>query len=341
MAFHNLKLARFVFGHPPSGTPDFDTEALHSDPALRQARDRAAAGDWMSARQVIDDAGTDWELRATRIGVLARAAAENDGWVYAWLGAEPDNVAAVLVQSSMLSHRAGEARGSASAKDTTEEQFRDFHRLSREAAAAGQRARELAGPDDPIPWVEALGTMFGDQITRSTSFDTIYTEGRRRDPHNFDLHRTAIALRCEKWYGSHDLMFGTARQVAADAPEGAHAVLLPLYAHFEYAMRTFAWDSRSKQAMGACREFFRRPDVQQELDGWIAKWQAGPHSPGRLNHVRQWMALYYTLAGRRDQARDVFDEIGPHVGEPVTAWAWFWLGDRFGYLRAWWWAHGK
>lgn len=332
-------MLRSLFGGPLPEQPEFDEEKIFWDHELKDARDRACQGEWEPARKVIEQAGQDWELRGGRLAVLAGVAAENDNWLYAWLRADPADPAAVLIQSIMLGQRAGEARGSASAANTTAEQFQNFHALSEAAAQVGQRAIELAAPNDPIPWVEQLGTMFADRRAVQTSFDEVFTEARRRDPYNFDLHLTALSLKCQKWYGSHDEMFGIARGVAAAAPPGASSVLLPLFAHFEFAMREFSWDTRTRKSLRTCQKYFRRPEIRQELDQLIAKWRAAPPNRQRLSTCRQWIALYYVLAGRRKEAKAVFDELGQFV-VPVTGWGYFFAGGEYGYLMSWWWANG-
>ena len=339
MFFKTRLFFRQLFGRPLPPEPEFDADRAINDEALRPARDAAQRGDWQLPREVIDDAGVDWELRGRRVSVLSDVAAKNGRWIDAWLTFEPAHPAAALIRASMLNYQAGEARGSASAKNTTAEQFQNFQRLSARAAEAGRRAMELAGPYDPLPWIEMLQTMFADHHARTTLFDEVFAEGRRRDPYNFDLHVTALSLRCQKWYGSHEQMFATAREVAAAAPAGSSSVILPLFAHFEYAMREFSWDTRTDASLKACQNYFRSPEVQQELDQWIAKWQAGAPHPARLSTCRQWTTVYYCLAGRRGEAKAMFDQIGQYV-DPSTPWAYFWPGGKYGYLKNWWWANG-
>jgi hypothetical protein len=337
--FYLRVLLRTLFGGPLPEQPEFDEEKIYWDLELKDARDRARHGDWTAAKKVIEQAGTDWELRGGRMAVLGDLATTADGWLYAWLAAEPEHPSAVLIQSSMLGYRAGEARGSASAKNTTAEQFANFRALSDAAAEVGRRAIELAPPGDPLPWVEMLGNFFADRQAVQARFDEVFTEARSRDPYNFDLHMTALSLKCQKWYGSHEEMFAIARGVATAAPPGASAVILPLFAHFEFAMREFSWDTRTRKSLNTVRRYFRRPEVRQELDHWIAKWRAAPPHPQRLSTCRQWIALYYVLAGRKKEAKAVFDELGQFV-IPVTGWGYFFAGGEYGYLMSWWWANG-
>ncbi|MEU4425191.1 hypothetical protein AB0F81_31610 [Actinoplanes sp. NPDC024001] len=339
MFFYARVFLRHFYGSPLPEIPEFDEEPELTDPVLRDARDGAHRGDWRPVRKAIEDAGADWDLRDWRISAFAGMAGEDDRWLYAWLRAEPADPAAVLIQAMLLHRQAADARGSASAARTSAEQFENFRALSEAAAEVGRRAIALAHPSDPVPLTTLLGTMFADRRTVETSFEAVFAEGRRRDPVNFELHRTAIMLRCEKWYGSHEQMFAIARGVAAIAPPGHKSTLLPLFAHFEYAMREFAWDVRTRRSLNLCRKYFRRPEVRHELDQWIAKYRGGSHGAGPLSLCQQWMAVYYCLAGLKPQAKIVFDELGQYP-EPITEWGWYWGGREIGYLKGWWWANG-
>ncbi|BCJ47831.1 hypothetical protein GCM10010168_21900 [Actinoplanes ianthinogenes] len=338
--FYARYVVRRLFGGPLPPEPEFDDDLAIPLPVLREARDVAQAGDWQAAGNLVKRAGEDWDLQAGLLAEFAGAAADDDGWLYAWLRAEPANPAAVLLQAKTLGYRAGAARGSRPALRTSAEQFAKFRELSDAAAQVGRRAMELASPNDPQPWTHQLGTMFADSQAVNASFDAVYAEGQRRDPHNFDLHSTAITLRCAKWFGSHEQMFAMARAAAEAAPAGHKTVLLPLHAHFEYAMREFAWAKHTdKKAQRACRRYFRRPEVRADIDHWIAKFRAGTPTSGRLNTCRQWMALYYSMSGRKKPAKIVFDELGQYVS-PVLEWVWFWGDREYGYHRNWWWANG-
>jgi hypothetical protein len=328
---------RLFHRSPRPVEPTLDTDPAQDDLDLRAARARACDGDWTAARDVVEAAGGDWELRGRRIAVLSMVAADDGAWLDAWLDAAPDDPAAAAIVASSLSTRAGQARGGASAAKTSRAQFDGFAELSAQAATASHRAIALA-PHDPVPWAQVLNTMFASGRSRRAEFAEAFAEGRRRDPYNFELHLTAVSFVCEKWYGSHEEMFAAARDVAAAAPAGASAVMLPFLAHFEYAMREYSWDKRTEAARADCRRYFQRPDVQRELDACVAKWRAaGPPRLGRAMTCRNWQALGYTLAGRRDEAKAVFDEIGPYVGS-TPAWGYFHLRQSEGFLAGWRWA---
>ena len=337
--FYARYLVRRIFGGPLPPEPEFDADRATPLPVLLEARGLARAGDWRAARKLVDEAGKDWDLRSGLLLEIAGEAMTDDRWLYDWLRAEPSDPTAVLVQAKMLNGLAGQARGAAPASEASEDQFANFHQLASAATEVGRRAMDLAGPGDPLPWVHIMGTMFADRNLMRRSFDDVYAEGRRRDPHNFELHSTAITLHCQKWYGSHEQMFAIARAAAGAAPPGHKTVLLPLHAHFEYAMREYAWNTFTNKSVRDCKRYFRRREVRQEIDQWIAKFRAAPPGSGRINSCRQWMAIHYTLAGRKKEAKAVFDELGPYVS-PVLEWAWFWGTRKYGYTWSWWWANG-
>lgn len=330
---------RFFRGSAPEPPPPV-ADGCQDDHELRAARDKlAATGDWTVARDVIAAAGADWEVRAQRIGVLSNLRAGEEGWLYGWLNAQPDDPAATMLLASMLSTRAGEARGSASAANTTAEQFRQFAAMSERAAEVAARARDLADPRDPGPYGELLGTMFsgGDRGL----IDQTYALAMDRAPFDTDLNITYISLLCEKWYGSHEEMFATARAIAAHAPAGSGSAMIPYLAHYEYAMREFCWDTRTSAALRDVKRYFARPEVQHELDVCVAKWHAaGPPRLGRSMTLRHWAALGYVLMDRRPAAKAVFDEIGPYLRPPAVVWGYFWAGRDKGVVHGWQWANG-
>jgi hypothetical protein len=333
---------RLIYRHLTDGpllpVPEFGAERAILDAPLRRARRDVGRGDWTAAGAVIQEAGDDWELRDMRIGSLSGLAAKDDGWLLNWLAAAPDDPLAAQMQAATLSRQAGDARGGATADKTSEEQFRGFYSLSARAADACARAMELAGPADPNPWAVQLGTMFTG--AGREEFDAVFNEGRRRDPFHFALHQTAMAWRCKKWFGSHDQMFATTREVAGAAPEGASAVLLPLAAHYEYALREFNWgDADEDKALAQSHRYFQQPEVEQEIDGWIAKWRAGTPHPANAQTLRQWIALFYCLVNRRKASRAVFEELGEYVS-PALAWSRIFGGREYGYIVAWNWANG-
>ncbi|MFF5225399.1 hypothetical protein [Dactylosporangium sp. NPDC000521] len=317
--------------------PVLDRDRALDDHDLRFMRARAVAGDWTAARDVIAAAGVGWERRGHRIWVLAEAAPDNAGeWLDAWLSATPDDPTAVTLYAAALSERAGRARGAAPAARTSQDQFRSFGELSAQARVQAQRAVTLTA-DDPVPCNILLGSMFGDAEHRG-AFREVLAEAKRRDRFDFEVHSTAVTFLCEKWFGSHDAMFAAARETASEAPPGTGVTMLPLLAHLEYAMRQYSWGKVSTSALVDCRRYFRRPDVQRELDECVTKWR----SPGSPTHAKaliceNWLAIAYALSGRREECKAVFERIGPHAASHI--WSYFFGSTIGGFTANWAWAN--
>jgi hypothetical protein len=300
--------------------PSLDTDAALDDMELRAARAAVQSrGDWRAAQAVIAAAGRDWERRGHRCGVLAGVVPAGDGWLGGWLAASPDDPTAWTLKASVDSDRAGEARGSASAANTTAEQFRLFEELMAVAEQTAQRAIKL-GPDDPTPWVNYLWSLFPDGRTKQ--FAVGFAELRARDPYHYTGHEAALQFYAEKWYGSHDKMYEMARATAASAPPGAAVNMLPIQGHIEYCLREYFWDANNDVAGNV--GFWRKPAVQRELDACVANWRAGGSPPHALAmKTRSVQALAYMWSGRHAEAARVFAEIGPYLG---GGYPWYYLG---------------
>ncbi|WP_189638304.1 hypothetical protein [Actinoplanes lobatus] len=308
-----------------------DTDYAQADLHLRDARDRVVAGDWTAAPQLMHATGHDWELRSRRLAVLGLAAGHTPEWVKAWEAAMPGDPTVAILHAEGLNVLAGEARGWASARNTSPEQFREFHRLSEAAAAAGQRAVEL-NPEDPYPWVTRMGAMLANGHQHHEDFRIVLGEAVARDPYHFEAHLTAVTFLCQKWYGSHEQMFAAARGPAAAAPAGASVVMLPLLAHFEYALREFGFETRA-ESLAAKMEYFRRPEVTQEIAWCAAKWRAAgePRLIARGITLRHWLALANYLAGHdRPGTKAVLSQIGSYLGS-TPAYGYFWMRQAEGF----------
>ncbi|MFI1994765.1 hypothetical protein [Actinoplanes sp. NPDC020271] len=279
-----------------------DTDPAEADLELRAARDRALAGDWTAVHRLIAATGRDWEVRARRLSVLAAAAAQDPRWLLAWEAAVPDDPAvAILRARTLLDQDAGLA------------------------VHASRRAADL-NPDDAHPLVNSMNAMFADGYRQAGDFARSLREALRRDPHHFEAHLAAVSFACAKWYGTHDEMFTAARGAAAAAPTGSPTVLLPLLAHFEFALREFP-------ALPAAKAYFRRPEVAAEITCCAAKWRAGQHHrlTGRGVTARHWLALAAYLSDQdRETARALLTEVGPVLGD-TPVYGYFWAGPAEGF----------
>jgi hypothetical protein len=322
------------FRKPPK--PDIDYG--QADLELRKVRDRALAGDWVAARDLIEASGRDWELRGRRLSVLGSAAGQSPQWLDSWEAAVPDDPTVAILRADALMDQAGEARGYASARNTSREQFQEFDRLSTLAAQASLRAVEL-NPDDPYPWVTRMTSMLANGHRQRDEFLAVMGESVKRDPYNFEAHLMAVTFLCAKWYGSHEQMFAAAREPAAAAPVGSSVAMLPLLAHFEYALREYGFDTRA-QSLTAKASYFHRPEVIREIDACAAKWRGAgePRLIGRGITLRHWLALANYLAEHdREGTKALLAQIGPHLGS-TAAYGYFWMRQAEGFHAVWKWA---
>jgi hypothetical protein len=316
-----------LFRKPPKP----DTDHGQADLELRAARDRALAGDWAAARNLIEATGRDWELRGRRLSVLGGAAGQSSQWLDAWEAALPDDPTVAVLRADALIAQAGAARGAASARNTSREQFQAFDRLSALAARASQRAVEL-NPDDPYPWVTRMTSTLANGHRQRDEFIAAMGEALERDPHNFEAHLMAVTFFCAKWYGSHEQMFAVAREPAAAAPVGSSAAMLPLLAHFEYALREYGFETRA-ESLTAKASYFHRPEVIRELDACAAKWRGAgePRLIGRGTTLRHWLALANYLADHdREGTRALLTQVGPYLGN-TAAYGYFWMRQTEGF----------
>jgi len=314
-----------------------DTDPAQADLQLRDARDQAVAGDRTAVMRLLQDTGRDWELRSQRLAVLGIAAGHAPRWVDAWEAAMPDDPAVAILRAAALEERAFESRGGASARNTSAAQLHEFHRLSDAAAAASRRAVEL-NPDDPYPWVVRMRAMLADGRRHRDDFPVTLAEAVNRDPDHFEAHLMAMTFLCQKWYGSHEEMFAAARGPAAAAPAGASVVMLPVLAHFEYALREYGFETRVA-SLAAKTEYFRRPDVIQEITSCASKWQsaAEPRLIARGVTLRHWLALANYLAGHdRAGTKALIAQIGPYLGStPVYGYFWMRQAEGFQAVSKW------
>ncbi|MFD0503462.1 hypothetical protein ACFQ0G_11920 [Streptomyces chiangmaiensis] len=206
-----------------------DTRLPGPDTELVKALEAASTGDWAPASELL--AASDPEWRWIRVTVLASAAAEDDSWVRAWRAARPGDAAAVLVSAESLVALAWKLRGNRGAKDTTREQFENFHRVLAQASGALAEAARLA-PEDPCPYIAMIRVALGEGWAHE-HMHALWREVVVRAPHHVGAHSAALQYWCAKWRGSDEHMHAFAESAVAQAPAGSLLPLLRLIALFE------------------------------------------------------------------------------------------------------------
>ncbi|WP_214103594.1 DUF4034 domain-containing protein [Acrocarpospora catenulata] len=201
------------------------------DPDARVLWNALAARDWRTARDRLT-AHPDPDVRTFYFAVAAEADGVQD-WIDDWIAAEPDSTLPLLVKGVHGVHWAWEARGTASAEDTTPAQFRAFFARLKIAEDCLDEVVER-DPDELIAWSWLVRSARG----REVGYDEIwrrFDEVLRLHPYHELSYVQMLQNLCAKWTGSDEEMFTFAREAVAQAPEGSPIGRVIADAHLEYA----------------------------------------------------------------------------------------------------------
>ncbi|MCR8573759.1 hypothetical protein [Streptomyces sp. Isolate_219] len=255
-----------------------------------------------SMGDVIDETGQDWDRKAHRLAVLARAAGRSLPGI--WRQHNPQNQNALLLHawSDLL-----QARQQDSAVDLND--TRETCRLAADLLTA-----------DPTPWILHLATL---RLERrpSTELSAIWREIKARDPWNREAHLQALGYLSPDECGSSALVLDLLDGVRAGMPPQAPAAGLELTALIGSHQRAVA--GGGLMALGA-GEIWRRPDAARALDHAAHYWPG----PGFLTHaaaLADLNLLAYALikAGRTAEAGAALRA----TGGVATPWPWSMDGD--------------
>ncbi|WP_328672388.1 hypothetical protein [Streptomyces sp. NBC_00328] len=295
---------------PPDGAVEVDAP----DSALRAALAAARSGDWEPTAELMARTRTtrDWDRRNRYSAGLAELALHHTGWLDDWHRKRPGDPDLALVAAQLEISRAWEIRTAARARHVSQEQFQAFRVVLRDAEPVLRTAADL-NPGDPVPWRILIAHAMGLGAPRPV-FDEYLARGREADPHHMGLHRSAVQYLAQKWYGSHEEMFGFAESAAAAAPEGSPLRGLPLHAVTEYAVEHEAGSGRS-------------PVDWSRIEGHVEaglNLSAG-YEPGdrRASDLRNHLALGLIRSRREAEALEVFRLIGTDA----RTFPWAYLGD--------------
>ncbi|CAN3979185.1 hypothetical protein [Kitasatospora purpeofusca] len=273
---------------------------------LAAVLDAARSGDWRPAAGYLAEVGgyRDATLRWARLGPLCVVAAEDDRWLLRWREEDPRSAAAALVQTSVLVGRAWDIRTGKLASEVSEEQFRGFRKVLREAEQVALQAVETAPAEDANPWVAQIAIAMGLSWSRE-DFRSLWAEVVARDPHHLRAHESALQYWCAKWHGSHELMHAFVDAALADAPAGSLLTALRIRAFFEQITRD-----------KAPADAYRTPEFAAAVDALLADLaQADPAHP-YLQDARGWAAWGLVKNARAAQALELFRVMGREVAGP-------------------------
>ena len=293
-----------LWGLPPDD--QVTAEKFIADLRVAEAVEAARSEAWQPAAALLAEIGTDWDRRAAVVLELADAAAHDDGWLKAWQRARPGDPDAAVVNAQGLVHLAWQIRTSYAAEKVSREQWQSFFRVLEDAEAASGAAAKLA-PEDPTPWRTMLTVARGRQY-ENDRFRAVWAELVARDPVHRSGHDQALQYWCEKWFGSHELMFAFAEEAAAKSPRLA---VLELVAAHE---AVFGDDAEHRAAWQSERVGRALDRLLPWLDG-----EGRDHPSTRTD--RAYAAKALVEQGRCDEAVEQFRHLGVHADANVWAYS--------------------
>ncbi|MEV6209766.1 hypothetical protein [Kitasatospora sp. NPDC051914] len=260
--------------------------------------------------QVLRDAGTDWDRRTHRLGVLAQVA--GPALARVWRRQRPQEPDA-LVLHAWVDVAQARLAGALEDPQGTVDRCR--------------RAAELR-PEDPTPWVALLAVH---RMLRRPEQEMypLCREIGARDAWNRTAHLEMLRYLSPEECGSHGQVLDFVAAVRDAAPPGSPV------AGLELAMLTDRYRSAlaagGVTALGARRRW-SLPDAEAALARALADWPA----PGFLRHaaaLADLNVLAYSLgqAGRVGEAAGVFRALDG----VVTIWPWGLDGDAVQQFAFW------
>ncbi|WP_035844311.1 hypothetical protein [Kitasatospora azatica] len=248
--------------------------------------------------RVIQDAGTDWDRRSHRIGVLAAASAHS-GLAQSWRAWRPQSANPLIFEAWVERVRGRAAGGMDNARSVAKNCY---------------RAAELQ-PNDPTPWVVLLGIL---RLLRSDQQEVfqVWSELTARDSWHREAHLQMLGYLSPEECGSYGQQLDFVDSVRARMPETTPTAGLELTLVVEQHHRTVA---RGGVDALLARRQWTNPRTAAGLEQAFQSWT----TPGRLQHaaaLADLNLLAYALvqAGRLQEAGEVFRL----VGATVTPWPW-------------------
>jgi hypothetical protein len=292
-----------LYGYVPAA--DIDTENPAPQPALDELARLAGAGDWRAIGATLQGLARTDERRFAAVDKLGRLAAVEDGWLCAWLAAEPENVDALAVYGESLAHLAWAIRTGSPAPKVSADQWDAFFRVLKQVPPICQRAAVLA-PDDPAPHIVQLTAARGLQWEHA-QFRALWSEVKRRAPYSATAVSRAAQYWKPRWYGSKELLAEFVEAEVGSAPAGSLLTPVRLDALY-FELRPEDEDERDA--------FRKGPVLAAAIDEALADLAAADPAHPRLPYLRHWLAYLLELHNRDSEAVVQYQAIGGYCGAP-------------------------
>lgn len=292
------------------------------DPGARHLRTALQQRDWVGVRDFLNSIEHP-DDRAFYLGICADTAGVQD-WIEDWIAAERQSTLPLLVRGCHAVYWAWEARGGATADNTSQSQFQGFFERLRLAENCLDEVVDR-DPSDATAWTFLVTAARGRQVGRDEAVRR-FEQVVRRHPTHLIAHQQMLQFLCRKWFGSTEEMFDFARTAAARAPEGSLLPELVAVAHIEHWLDLPSEEKDPYIMSSAVRAELR---AVAERSIWHPNYQRRPGWPSPFNSF----ALAFSFAEDYPAAAAVFDAIGDNV----TEWPWYYSSgsDPAGRFATW------
>ncbi len=204
-----------------------------------------------------------------------------------WKDEEPENPNAWLVSGAHLIHWSWEALGGRPLSEGTTETRAMFRERLGEASLDLDRAAIL-DMEDPAAHAFQLRVCTGLGTSRDETL-RVFKAALQSCPDHYLAHSNLLSYFSQAWHGSHEEMLEFARVACRKAPEGSLLPVLIAEAHIE------RWRyAREIDRDPNCDDYFKHPDVRQELNAAYAHSLGSPlHQPTLLS---RYAANYFAFS---------------------------------------------
>jgi hypothetical protein len=306
----------------PPGTGQYPTAHFvpgGGDQVLVGLLEAAKAQDWLGIRSTLS--GFNGPDLSSLVGNMCQQSPEMDEWFPKAVGDGAGDPLATLVLGARTIERGWAVRTAKRATHVSQEQFKAFHEILREAEEILYEAADL-DRESAAPWYFLMISGRGLEVGLP-AVERRFEAGVSRHPGFLGIHRQMLQSLCKKWSGSHEQMHAFAME-AMRGPHGDQLAELAPLAHIEH------WLDTGRKEPGLA--YMRTENVQAEL---AEAYERSIGRPGFTTTARAPYLVYNTfamalgLAALRPQAFAAFEATDGVVTQ--SPWSYLNSDQIFGY----------